>query len=283
MTASELITKLDLPCWDDCREQLDALLSRGFPSAESLNPWLPPGLRNQNGRPLRFVSSQTLPAVEYERHIFEQGQISTRPDNWHDLFNALAWMQFPAIKSALNARHYAATDTPGPVGRGRQRDALTLFDECGVIVICTGSKPLLAIANHDWNEVFKSGIARWAARYRVLLIGHAMREKLLRPYKAMTANALLVEVTEEMFQAPLAKLHGQIDSKLAALLGSGSLLQSPQELAPLPLMGIPGWWSCSEQDAAFYADQHVFRTRAARRKPGGVVHLNAPPDVALAL
>ena len=43
----------------------------------------------------------------YEVHLFETGQVQTRPDNRHDLFNALAWLAFPRTKARINAMHAA--------------------------------------------------------------------------------------------------------------------------------------------------------------------------------
>jgi len=40
------------------------------------------------------------------------------------------------------------------------------------------------------------------------------------------------------------------------------LLNSPADLSPLPLMGIPGWWPRAEQNEAFYSDRQVFRPPA---------------------
>lgn len=273
MKVSDLVTNLDFPFWDDCRPLLSSLLSGGFPSTELINRCLPAGLTNQHGQRIRFVSSATLPGVQYEQHILDHGEVSTRPDSWHDLFNALAWMQFPAIKSALNVRHCAAMKLHGATGRGTQRDALTLFDECGLVVASTERASLEDISSHRWSEVFAGGVEPWAARFRLLVTGHAMREKLLKPYKAMTANALLVHVSERLFTAPMAGFIEGLDSGLGQLLGSGRLLQSPLDLAHLPLMGIPGWWPGGGQDVAFYADSQVFRARAPGQAPARVVPL----------
>lgn len=72
--------------------------------------------------------------LHYETRIAGRGQIATRADNWHDLFNALVWARYPTIKRALNrqqCRHIAAM---APGQRNRAQAALTQFDESGVIV-----------------------------------------------------------------------------------------------------------------------------------------------------
>ena len=69
----------------------------------------------------------------YEVHLFETGHVQTRPDNKHDLFNALAWLAFPKTKARINAMHAAEIPREGGK-RGRLRDMLTIFDEGGAIV-----------------------------------------------------------------------------------------------------------------------------------------------------
>ncbi len=46
------------------------------------------------------------------------------------------------------------------------------------------------------------------------------------------------------------------DAAIAAALQPGHLASKP--FAPLPVLGVPGWWALNE-DAAFYADTAVFR------------------------
>ena len=72
----------------------------------------------------------------YECRIWDSGEVETRPDNWHDFFNALVWLSFPQTKIAVSAAHMRAMQTPGEA-RGTTRDALTHFDECGIAVLST--------------------------------------------------------------------------------------------------------------------------------------------------
>ena len=57
----------------------------------------------------------------YEIHLFETGQVHTRPDSKHDLFNALAWLAFPQTKARINALHAREIAREGGK-RGRLRD-----------------------------------------------------------------------------------------------------------------------------------------------------------------
>ena len=77
---------------------------------------------------------------------------------------------------------------------------------------------------------------------------HAALEKLVSPYKSITAHVL---------QAPAAiETIEDVDAWLAASLSAERLV--PKPFAPLPLLGVPGWWAPND-DAAFYDDARVFR------------------------
>ena len=99
------------------------------------------GLSTAHGRPLRFVPPRDRTDRErryYELHIAQTGEVETRPENWHDLFNALAWLTYPRSKAAINAQHAAILEERGDAEakrRSPERDALTLFDEGGVAVM----------------------------------------------------------------------------------------------------------------------------------------------------
>lgn len=230
---------------------LDRSEAGEFPSPEVLTRLLPPGTRNAAGIPIRFRSAAELPDVAYERHIYETGEVSTRENSWHDLFNAYAWCRFPCLKAAINALHYSHFEEERDGRRGRQRDALTLFDESGVIVTSPDAGLLEALARRDWNTAFVEHREAWS-QSGILVCGHAILEKFLQPYKALTAHALHVHLEGGMCVADL-------DGVLADGLLEDGVLTTTADLSPLPLMGIPGWWDGGPQDTAFYADPDVFR------------------------
>ncbi|MBL8521307.1 MAG: DUF3025 domain-containing protein, partial [Betaproteobacteria bacterium] len=120
------------PLFDGVRSALDALAHcTDWPTAADFNA-LAAGLVNARGVPLRFVEAGVdTAAVHYETCIAETGEIATRPNQWHDMFNALAWLSFPAAKGAINAQHAALLAERGDVearARSVERDVLTLFD-----------------------------------------------------------------------------------------------------------------------------------------------------------
>ncbi|SDB84095.1 DUF3025 domain-containing protein [Paraburkholderia lycopersici] len=219
------------------------------------------------GEPLRFIAQDDLPeGTAYEAHIAATGCVPTR-HNLHDFFNALAWFAFPRIKSTLNARQAAALDVLG-VGptRGGVRDALTLFDENAVLYASSDAGLVAALRDFDWRALFVTGRSGWEAafeetigeaRCEVRVIGHALLEKLIAPYTACTAHAWVVEVPDAYFTWPRALRNAYLDEIVSATLAADAVLNG-RSFAPLPVLGIPGWWAQNE-DPAFYDDVTVFR------------------------
>ncbi|WP_454730925.1 MULTISPECIES: DUF3025 domain-containing protein [Cupriavidus] len=212
------------------------------------------GLRNARGLPLRFVPQAELPAgTAYEAHIFATGAVPTR-DNLHDVFNALVWLHFPQAKRALN-RLQAETIAAAGVQprRGALRDAATLFDENAILFLSTDGRLESALRGFGWHTLFVARRADWeAAGCAVVPFGHALLEKLARPYKALTAHAWPLALPP----AAGGELPGTLDAAVAASLERRAL--SSRDFAPLPVLGIPGWCDAN-RDPDFYADAAVFR------------------------
>ena len=247
------------PYWDGYRPFLKHFGGEALPDTEWLNDLLPADAESGGGHPLRFVPASEIPGVDYERHIYETGEVSTRAGNWHDLFNALVWCRLPRMKAALNALHYGQLDSAKQGRRGPLRDALTLLDESGVVVLTRDRDMLDALTERDWPRAFQGHRDAWQTGVRVVVCGHGLLEKFLQPYKSITAHALLCQAefaaSGEIGKYPLETA----DAALAQLLLEGALQTGPANLSPLPLMGIPGWWLFGAQDLAFYDDPSVFR------------------------
>jgi hypothetical protein len=204
------------------------------------------------GVPIRFVPQADLPhGTAYEQFIFDPGCVPTR-DNLHDFFNGLVWRQFPLTKRRLNQLQAQAIAAQG-VGavRGPLLDALTLFDENGAVL--DAPAPLWsALRARDWHRLFIDLRPLWA-QARLVLVGHALMEKLVYPRKSITAH---------VYQAPAAiESIASLDRWLARELQPQAWSRKP--FVPLPVMGVPGW--CHEnENFSFYDDSSVFRTLAAR-------------------
>jgi hypothetical protein len=224
---------------------------------------LPATLNAAAAAPVRFVAQADLPeGVAYESHIGATGGVPTR-DNLHDFFNALCWMRFPQTKRALNRLQAAAIAQAGGVQatRGPLRDALTLFDENALLL--QAPEPLWqALRARDWAGLFVTLRPLWAQASAVTF-GHALTEKLVSPYKSITAHVLCLPVPAAL-QPDSGHGPHPWDDWLAGQLSAPQGGRSPDSwlaskpYTPLPVLGIPGW--CPDnQDPAFYADADVFR------------------------
>jgi hypothetical protein len=226
----------------DPAQQIDGLDAR----AQAL------GLRNARGLPIRFAPAGDAGAAAYEAHIDATGRVPTRAataDSAHDLLNALVWLHFPRLKAALNARQAGEIARAGvqPV-RGMARDAATLIDENGLLLASDDPAVFEALAARDWRRLFIDLRERWQRHVQPQIVGHALLDKLARPYKAITAHVIA--------------LSGRFDSPAALDAAAARWVEQPnlcaRGLQPLPVLGIPGWWPANEA-ADFYADAAVFR------------------------
>ncbi|KAG8151880.1 DUF3025 domain-containing protein [Burkholderia catarinensis] len=236
---------------------------------DALNGALRDGGRvSGRGRPLRFAPQAELPrGVAYETHIADTGGVPTR-HNLHDFFNALVWFAYPRIKAALNARQAAAIAAAGGVGpvRGTLRDALTLFDENAALFVTADRTLADALRGFDWPRLLVAARDAWGTRCEVRLVGHALLEQLVAPYKACTAHTWIVEVSADYFSWTDARRIAQVDARVAAELATREL--TSRDFAPLPVLGVPGWCDANN-DAAFYDDPAVFRSGRRSRAAGG--------------
>ncbi|MGE0348344.1 DUF3025 domain-containing protein [Hydrogenophaga sp.] len=215
---------------------------------------LPQALGAGGPCPVRFVPQAELPAgVAYEQFIFDTGSVPTR-ENLHDFFNGLCWLRFPLAKQRLNRLQAAQIAADGVRDvRGPVRDALTLFDENAALLQAPDAL-WTALLERDWQRLFISLRPLWA-QARLVLFGHALLEKLVRPYKSITAHVL-----REPVPASLGSDMAAWDAWLCEHLSAPLLATKP--FTPLPVLGVPGWWAAND-DPAFYADAAVFRPKRA--------------------
>jgi hypothetical protein len=215
-------------------ERLAQRVGQGIAVCEALNEC---AAQLDASRPLpHFVPQSLLPEGEaYEAFIARTWQVPTR-DNLHDFFNGLIWLHEGALKRRLNELQAAEIAVQG-VGqhRGPRRDALTLFDE-NALIVQAPAELLLALQRRDWAKLFVELRPLWD-RAELQMFGHALMEKLVLPRKSITAHVWL---RDELMDGAAGK-----------------------PFAPLPVLGIPGWWIANE-DVGFYADATVFRPPGVR-------------------
>jgi len=208
-----------------------------------------------NGNSLRFVPPKNDGMV-YECRIWESGEVETRPDNWHDFFNALVWLTFTETKRVVSACHVDAMTADGQP-RGAVRDALTHFDECGIVVLSSQPELLGLLRAFEWKKLFVERRAEVKRAMRFVVFGHATYEQLLKPFRGLTAKAVLYEVSEAWLSEPLQTQLVAVDRLLAADFATDRY-RRPRDFQPLPLLGIPG--VCAEnEDPAYYDDTWQFR------------------------
>jgi len=229
----------------------------------------------QNGMPLSFVAQQPGKLQfedQYEPRCYLKGEVQTRANNLHDLFNALVWLTFPRTKAAFNARHYDALveeRASGKGGRSAVRDVNTLFDESGVIVAYadtsadSGADLAALLRDHQWKELFWRRRGQASASMGFYIFGHGLYEKALRPYVGMTGQGMLLAVEPEYFGWPLARQLAHLDNLLADHLAVPEHCRSARDLSPVPLLGVPGWDENNNSEA-YYDNTGYFRP--GRRK-----------------
>nr|WP_225589409.1 DUF3025 domain-containing protein [Pseudoxanthomonas sp. PXM01] len=231
------------PLFEGYGEYLDLLTAARWPDIDTLNAWTPsPGPR--------FVAQDAAllaDGLHYEARI-AQGRIATRPENWHDLFNALVWMRHPDLKHALNRAQCRHIDLIGTHERSPAQQALTQFDESGVIVQVRDATLLELWDRHDWTALFHANAECWRNGDIAVaaVVGHALMEQRLVPGRLLVGKCLVV-------------LGDAVDAvaRVAESISAGTCLAASAELRPLPLAGIPGWHA--GQEAAFYMQADYFR------------------------
>jgi len=216
------------------------------------------------GRPLSFVAQAERPTAfedKYEPRIFLRGEVQFRACNWHDLMNALVWLTFPAAKSALNSRHYRELErqrASGAPNRGPAQDALTLFDEGGVIVVAADAALGALLREFEWKELFWRRRAAVMQVMRFYLFGHALYEKALAPFAGVTGRGVLFEADAGFIAQPLAAQLYALDTWLASRIGDAAQFAATSELAPVPILGVPGW--CDDNaDERYFDNTDYFR------------------------
>jgi hypothetical protein len=252
---------------------LERLPHDRWPTLDDLNA-LATGITTSRGVPLRFVPARGPGDREvrryYELHIAETGEVETRPENWHDLFNALAWLTYPHAKSRLNAQHVAILEERGEreaVKRGPERDALTLFDEGGIAITSTDPALFALIEDFRWKELFWERREDLLARMRFFAFGHSLHEKALAPHLGIVAKAVFVKVGRDFLALPETAQVAHVDRALEAHFAERARFASPRIMPPIPVLGIPGWHPRTAE-AAFYDDRAHFRP-STRRAAGG--------------
>lgn len=221
-------------------------LANGLPSA--LSPWFDFAEQDQ---------AQLLAAGNFDRLLARTRSIPTRPNSFHDLFGALIWLHFPALKTAIHHAQLAG----GSALRGPRENAATHLDESGVLVLSSEPAVFQALATLDWLRVFWERRAELSQTTRFMVFGHGLLDALRDPHPRLMGMALFARVAPARLTLADSELRLFVDAALAKLVPD--FLREPALLAPLPVLGVPDW--SANQARAYYQDQRYFRT--ARQRP----------------
>lgn len=202
-----------------------------------------------------------------------KGELPTREANWHDYFNLLVWKAFPRAKAVLNARFFECFEAQAqfpwsepPQRRSAAEDALTLFDEGGLVLLQESPAVWEALCRRSWTEAFWERREDWGKSVACVIFGHALYEgMLLEKSRRFHGSAIAIDVppgTIARVQALWDRGESwlpEVDALLAQALTPRDRYVSTAELTPLPLLGIPGW-APENEGRAYYDDTEHFRT-----------------------
>lgn len=269
------------PPFDQLAHHADLLGGGDWPSLDALNQRLRGLVHPVSGAALAFIhQDQALfrDGLHYERRIHDHGRIATRAASWHDLFGALAWIDWPRTKLALNRLQVADLAVQGRGNRTRRQQSLTHVDEAGLMVAASDPSLLAAIQAHDWFTLFLARRAAWGREIVVHVFGHALHELARTPHLTLAGKALLFHVDAALLAAPRAAQVAALDAAAADAIGAGRLAADPRDQPSLPLSGIPGW-RAGNDDAGFIANGECFRPAPPGRvyAPWVVVHGGVKP------
>jgi len=93
-------------------------------------------------------------------------------------------------------------------------------------------------------------------RFRVF--GHALFSKAMQPFVGLTGKAVLLQVPGASLELAQAAQLAELDRLLAMHIWDRERFRHGRELSPLPVLGVPGWWSGNEREG-FYDDTAYFR------------------------
>ena len=232
------------------------LVAGTLPDPAQLNAWARDAqLALPGGKPLTFAEGAPGSALAYEAAVADDGIVHVRRGQWHDALNALVWLAFPRTKAALNARHVQDRTSATANRRSRGRDAATLLDESGLVLVCGDPDLARLLRERAWRALFDTRRDAVIRTMQPYAIGHGMLVKLLAPFRAITARTLILPIDPATLPAGAAG-RARVDEAAARAIGDAAL--RPEALPPLPVAALPGWDS-EGLGTRLFDDRSVFR------------------------
>ena len=242
-----------------------------------LDHW-PQPILSAIGKPINVVPQDAKPrcfASHYVPRIHFSGELQTRAEHWHDFFQLLTWLMFPKTKALIyqlavpDARR--RLEDPAAERRGHRsplENMLALFDEGGAVVVASDRSLLQLVESFQWKTLFWQRRSELNDRLQCVSFGHALYEKALAPYVGMTAHAVLLTVENGYFSMPWQQRLAYLDNRLVSLLADRERYSRPADLAPFPVLGMPGWDMTNECEDYYNNASYFRRGRRERRQHG---------------
>jgi hypothetical protein len=176
----------------------------------------------------------------YDARITLQREVPTRERNWHDLLNMLCFATFPHSKLALHARQYARlaerideNTRQLPNRRTPEQDALTLFDEGGVVLaLAAEDAATLQAAPAAERDALSLALSE-QRKLRVVPFGHALYEHLVEGIRCPGGCTQIIVV--DALWAESSLFLRQLDRALAQHLAARDQLCTPQTCGQIRL------------------------------------------------
>ena len=176
----------------------------------------------------------------YDARITLAREVPTRERDWHDLFNALCFTTFPQSKLALHARQFrllrdriAQHAGQLPPTRTPEQDALTLFDEGGVVVVAASADATQLMAASDADRCALSARLVSERRAWVVPFGHALFEHLVEGLRCPGGCSQILAL--DPCPPESSALLAEVDRALAAVIADPRRFACPKECAQLRL------------------------------------------------
>jgi hypothetical protein len=200
-----------------------------WPSLATLDALYTALAPRRSDRPLRFAPDARArrhrgpiqPTESYDARIALRAEVPTRERHWHDLLNALCFATWPRSKLALHARQWRALQARAPGlargARSAEQDALTLFDEGGVVIAAARTAAGELRAALDGADAAAITRLVSAAQAQVVPFGHALFEHMIEhlPCPGASARILSLDALPREREALLDALDAALARELA--------------------------------------------------------------------
>lgn len=213
------------PSREDYARHLEQHRARSSPHLEPL------GIAASPERSRRQKRTQLNLSELYDGKIALGGQIYCLDQSYHDLFNVIVFAALPEAKRALHRRQFRALTrwlepeheqrARLPGRRTREQDALTLFDEGGVVLAVSEEERSRLEGRMEPSAVLPFE----PSSYKVpILFGHALLEHLYEGHRALRASGLFITLPNSAFRDAMP---GHFCTEIDALLAER--LKNPLE------------------------------------------------------